>query len=132
MKFGNYLIGTFIARLNLGAKRRWRFIELELNPTYLKLLEILYIQGAIRSFHVQQDKILVYYKYYLHRIGIKLSLISKPSKRAQYSLQKLSVIYNNNNFSGFYIISTQKGIFTSNYCLLEGHLAGEVCFKVEV
>lgn len=132
MNTGNYLIGTLIARLNLGAKRRWRFIELEINPTYLKILEILYKNGAIRTFVVKNNKILVYYKYYLHRICMKLSIISKPSKRARFTLNKLSLIYNNHNFSGFYIISTQQGILTSDYCLLERHISGEIWIKVEV
>lgn len=132
MKTSNYQIGTFITRLNLGAKRRWRFIELDLNVFYLDLLKILYEHGAIRAFHIKGTKILVYFKYYLNRVGVKLSIVSKPSKRARYNLRKLSLIYNNHNFAGFYIITTQKGIFTSNYCLLDGHLSGEVWVKVEV
>jgi len=44
----------------------------------------------------------------------------------------MSKYYNNTNFSGFYILSTQKGLFTSDYCLLKGFLGGEVILKVEI
>jgi len=48
------------------------------------------------------------------------------------SLNKLANFYNNNNFAGFYIISTQKGLSTSDKCLLKNHMSGEILIKVEV
>jgi len=132
MKFTNHLISNIVARLNLGASRRLRFIMLDINDTTLEIIQILYKHGAIRAFVVKNDKILVYYKYYLHRIAIKLSIVSKPGNRIYMSLNKLSCFYNNNNFAGFYIISTQKGLFTSDYCLLDGRISGEILIKVEV
>jgi len=105
---------------------------LDINDTTLEIIQILYKHGAIRAFVVKNDKILVYYKYYLHRIAIKLSIVSKPGNRIYMSLNKLSCFYNNNNFAGFYIISTQKGLFTSDYCLLDGRISGEILIKVEV
>jgi ribosomal protein S8 len=40
--------------------------------------------------------------------------------------------YNKNNFSGYYIISTTKGIYTSDYCILEKHLSGEILIKINI
>jgi hypothetical protein len=40
--------------------------------------------------------------------------------------------YNNKNFSGFYIISTSNGLFSSNTCLLQKHISGEILIKVEI
>jgi hypothetical protein len=64
MKFTNHLISNIVARLNLGACRRLRFIMLDLNDTTLEIIQILYKHGAIRAFLLKKDKILVYYKYY--------------------------------------------------------------------
>jgi ribosomal protein S8 len=81
MYTGNHLLSDLVAKLNFGAIRRLRFIKVKLNDTSLEVLKILYKQGAIRSFLIKDDKILVYYKYYLSRIAIKISIISKPGNR---------------------------------------------------
>jgi ribosomal protein S8 len=81
MYTGNHLISDLVAKLNLGAIRRLRFIKIKLNDTSLEILKILYKQGAIRSFLVKDDKILVYYKYYLSRIAVKVSVVSTPGNR---------------------------------------------------
>jgi ribosomal protein S8 len=128
----NYLLGILIVQINLGAKRRLRFIKVNLNEISLNLIKILYNQGAIRTYLIKDKVILVYYKYYLRKMAIKLSLISKPSNRVFLSLTNLSKFYNNNNFSGFFIISTQKGLFSSTSCLLKEHISGEVLLKVEL
>lgn len=132
MKTGNFLIADLISRINFGAIRRLRFVKVNLNDTTLKICKILYIHGAIRTFIIKDDKILIYYKYYLSRIAVKLSIVSKPGNRIFWSLGELSRKFNNNNFSGFYIISTQNGLYSSDYCLLEGHISGEVLIKVEI
>lgn len=81
MKTGNFLIGDLISRINFGAIRRLRFVKVNLNDTTLKICRILYIHGAIRTFIIKDDKILIYYKYYLSRIAVKLSIVSKPGNR---------------------------------------------------
>lgn len=48
------------------------------------------------------------------------------------NLNQLSKTFSNSNFSGFYIVSTAKGLVTTNYCLLNGHVGGEVLIKVEL
>lgn len=45
---------------------------------------------------------------------------------------KLMLKYSTNNFSGFYIISTSKGLLTSTECLLTSGVSGEVLLKVEI
>src|SRR6185312_8983060 len=132
MNTTNHLISNLVTNINLGAKRRLRFIIVDLNNTSLNILNILYKHGAIRTFIVKNNKILIYYKYYLNRIAVKISIISKPGNRVYLKLNRLAYLYNNHNFSGFYIISTQKGLFTSNYCLLDGRISGEILLKVEI
>lgn len=128
----SYLIGDLVAKINLGAKRRLRFIKVNFNETNLNIIKILYNHGAIRTFIIKKDNILIYFKYYLKKIAINLSIISKPSNKIKMTRNKLAYYYNNNNFSGFLIISTQKGLLTSTSCLLKEHLSGEILIKVEL
>ena len=132
MNTGNHLISNLISKINLGAIRRLRFIKININNTYLDILKILYDQGCIRTYIIKNNNILIYYKYYYSRIAIKLSIVSTPSNRIFWSLKQLSNKYNNNNFSGFFIISTQNGLYSSNSCLIQKHISGEILIKVEV
>jgi ribosomal protein S8 len=61
-----------------------------------------------------------------------VKLISTPGKKVYWSLNKLSLKYNLNNFGGFYIISTSKGLITSHNCLLGNNLSGKILLKVYV
>jgi len=81
MKLGNHLISNLISKINFGAIRRLRFIKINMNDTYLDILKILYDHGAIRTFIIKNNSILIYYKYYYSRIAIKLSIISIPSNK---------------------------------------------------
>lgn len=129
----NYIIADIVSNLNLGILRKLRFIKIVKTNMALRLLTILYKQGILRTFIVKHDHILVYFKYYRGQpLCSKLELISKPSKRAYYRLGRLNTFYNNNNFSGFLIVSSQKGLVTTDYCLLDGHVGGELLIKVEV
>lgn len=128
----NYLLGDLVVQINLGAKRKLRFIKVNLNETSLNIIKILYNQGAIRTYLIKEDKILIYFKYFLRKIAMKISIISKPSNRIFWSLKNLSRYYNNNNFSGFLIISTQQGLYSSTSCLLKEHIGGEILLKVEL
>lgn len=129
----NYIIADIVSNLNLGILRKLRFIKIVKTNMAIRLLTILYKQGILRTFVVKQDHILVYFKYYRGQpLCHKLQLISKPSNRAYYRLSRLTKYYNNNNFSGFFIVSSQQGLATTDYCLLDGHVGGELLIKVEV
>jgi ribosomal protein S8 len=81
VKFCNYYLASFIAQLNLGSKRRLRYITINYNKIVLDVLKILYKEGIIRIFIIKGDKILIYYKYYVGINFFKFKIISKPSKR---------------------------------------------------
>lgn len=134
MHWTNHLLSNLIVKLNTGLKQRLRFIKVDINDATLEFLELLYKHGAIRHYRILKDldKIDVFLKYHQSRPIIKFSVISTPGNREYWNLKKLSRNYNRNNFSGFYVVSTQKGLYTSDYCLLIGNLGGEVLLKVEV
>ena len=127
-----FILNNLITQINLGAKRKLRFIKIEHNELNLNIIKLLYNQGAIRTYLIKNNQILIYFKFYLRKIIINLILISKPSNRIFLTLKNLSNLYNKNNFSGFYIISTQNGLMSSTSCLLKEHIGGELLLKVEL
>jgi ribosomal protein S8 len=127
-----FLLSNLITQINLGAKRKLRFIKLNLNELNLNLINILYNQGAIRTYLIKNNQIILYYKFYLRKVTIKLLIISKPSNKIFINLKNLLNYYNKNNFSGFYIISTQYGLYSSTSCILKEHISGEILIKVEI
>ena len=133
MHLTNHLISNLTTKINYGTQKRLRFINVESNKITLKILNILYKNGAIRSYKIlNTNKISIYFKYYICNKIIKITILSKPGNKKYFSLNNLIKNYNNNTFSGFYIISTQKGLFTSDICLLKEHCAGEILLKIEI
>ena len=99
--------------------------------TCFNVLNILYKNGIIYNFKVEGREINVSLKYLQNRpVFYSIKVISKPGKRVFWTLGQLSLNYNRNNFSGFYILSTSKGLITSNDCLLGQCISGEVLLKI--
>lgn len=115
-------------------RRKMRFTKMIKTNMAIRLLRILYKRGVIRTFHIQNDLILVYFKYLDGQaFCTKLTLISRPSKKAYMCLNKLAKIYNSREYTVFYIVSTNQGGFvSSDYCLLHGHSGGRLLIKVEL
>jgi len=129
----NHLISNLISKINYGVQKRLRFLNIDKNETTLKLLRILYVNGVIRSYRIlNEDKVSIYFKYFTCNKAFKISVVSTPGNRVYWSVNKLMKNYNKNNFSGFYIISTQKGLYTSDKCILDGNISGEILMKIEV
>lgn len=129
----NHLISNLISKINYGVQKRLRFLNIDKNETTLKFLRILYTNGVIRSYRVlNEDKVSVYFKYFSCNKIFKISVVSTPGNRIHWKVSKLMKNYNKNNFSGFYIISTQKGLYTSDKCILDGNISGEILIKIEV
>jgi ribosomal protein S8 len=128
----NNAIAGLISQLNLGSMRRLRYTSINYTKLILEIIKILYKEGIIRLYVIKADKILVYLKYFRSCHLFKFKLISKPSKKIYLTLSKLALLYNKNNLSGIYIISTPHGLLTSNDCLLYKHISGEILFKVYI
>lgn len=128
----NFLINNLITKINLGAKRKLRFIKIDLNKLNLNIIKILYNNGTIRTYLIKNNNIIIYFKFYLRKMITNLTLESKPSNKKYVTLIKLSNIFNKNNFSGFYIISSSKGLISSTSCLIKEHIAGEIILKINI
>lgn len=129
----NYALADFVSSVNFGIIRNVRFMKVHKTTIAIRLVHILYMQGVLRAYKIENDYIEIYYKFHHSRhIITELKIISKPSNRCYRNLKRLAKHTNTYNFSGFYIISTQKGIFTSDYCLLQAHVCGEILIKVSL
>jgi ribosomal protein S8 len=73
------------------------------------IIYLLYKEGIIRLYILQGTKILVFFKYFKGCHLFKFKVISKPSNRVYFSLNKLYLNYSKNNVSGFFVISTSHG-----------------------
>ena len=130
VKSSNSLLASVIAQLNLGSLRRLRYITINYTQLTMDIIKLLYKEGVIRLYIFKDNKLLVYFKYFKGCHLFKFKILSKPSKRVYWSLNNLSLRYSKENFSGFFIISTPTGLFTSNDCLLYKHLSGEILLKI--
>jgi small subunit ribosomal protein S8 len=132
----NYILSDFVSRINVATRGHLKSVKVLNTKLTRNILTILYQNGLISKFVVEEDEmdaIYVFLKYYRNKmVCCKLEVISKPSKRVYFSLDQLSSLYNKNSFAGFYIISTAKGLVTSNDCLLFRHTSGEVLLKVSI
>ena len=133
MRYTNHLLSYLTSKINLSAKKRLRFFKMRYNETLLDFLEILYKNGALRTYRFQDDGLVdVYLKYNRSRAPVRLTVISTPGNRVYWSLNNLSLYHNNHSFIGFYIVSTPGGLLTSDECLLGGTQGGEILLKVEI
>jgi ribosomal protein S8 len=133
----NYLLGEFVTRMRVASKMHWKSVKIIKSRLVLEVLSLLYKEGFIRGFFVlkNEDSILVYLKYNRGKPSYySLYLISKPGKRVYWTLNYMSLYYSANGFSGFYVISTNKGLITSTDCMLNSNtkVSGEVLLKVKI
>jgi ribosomal protein S8 len=80
-----------------------------------------------------KKNILVYLKYKNRKPTVlNIKTISKPSKRVYWNLNVLSKNYRKHAISNFYIISTSKGLITSNEALLRRSISGEILCEIKI
>jgi len=129
----NYIIADFVCRLNVALKGHLKSINVPNYKIIIELLTILYKNGLILNFFIRLKTIKVFFKFYQNRVVFySIKVISTPGHRVRWSLNKLSLNYNAHAFGGFYIISTSKGLITSNDCLLGSRISGEILLKIYV
>ena len=130
-----YILSDLIIRLKLAYKCHLISIKVLKNKFSIKFLNILYKIGVIRGFYIleNENNILVYLKYKNKRATIyDIKVISKPSKRVYWNLNLLSKNYRKHAISNFYIISTSKGLITSNEAILKYSLSGEILCEIKL
>ena len=131
----NYILSDSISRINVAYRSRLLSVKVLKSKLVINFLYLLYKIGLIRSFFIlnNEKSILVYLKYKNNKpIIYSMNIISKPSRRVYWTLNMLSYNYRKYSFSTFYIISTSKGLITSNEALFQKNMSGEVLCKVKL
>ena len=131
----NFIFADLITRIKVGYKARLLSIKVLKNKLTVNFLFLLYKIGLIKSFHIlkNENKILLYLKYIDNKPAFfSIDLISKPSYRVYWTLNILSHNYRKYSFSTFYIISTSKGLITSNDAILQKNISGEILCKIKI
>jgi ribosomal protein S8 len=131
----NHILSDVIARLSNAYNLHLSSIKVLKNNMTLNFLFLLYKQGLIRSFFIlrNQKEILVYLKYKNKKpVIFEIKIVSKPSKRVYWSFSTLSLHYRRYSFSNIYILSTSKGLITSNDLIMKDFISGEVLCKIKV
>lgn len=129
----NYLLADLVSRLNVSSRRHLRSVRVCNSSFTLRVLVVLYNNGVIRGFNVRRNYIIVLLKYYLGKSAFKqITVVSKPGCRIFWRLGRLSLNYSYNNFSGFFLISSPKGLITSSDSLLGLRLTGEILLRVSI
>lgn len=129
----NYPLSDLVSRLNVSSKRHLDCVRVFNSDLCLRVLQVLYTNGVIRGFAVRSNFIVVFMKYFLGSPAFKkITVMSKPGCRIFWRLGCLSLVYNYSNFSGFFIISSSKGLITSNDALLGLRLTGEILLQVSI
>lgn len=129
----NYTLGDLISRLNIASDKRLVSVRVSFTVLTLSVLNVFLKNGIINGLAVQDKYVTVYLKYYRHKPVFKeIVLVSRPSKRVYWTLSFLNLRYSTSNFSGFYVVSTSKGLLTSHDCILGLNVSGEVLLKVVI
>lgn len=112
------------------------YVKVKKNKLIIKVLYLLYKIGIIKSFNIllKDNLIIIYLKYKKNGQPLihSMDLVSKPSKRVYWNLTMLSKNYRIHSLATFYILSTSKGLLTSNEALLQARISGEVLCKIKL
>lgn len=129
-------LSNMIAIINVGVINRDQYVRVSRSMLNLKVLDVLYSQGVINYFFVQEEFVVVGLKYYKNKCVLeRLERVSKPSRKIYLSARNLDRFYRRNSFNGFYVLSTCCGLISSNQTILmseESGLSGLVLLKVKL
>jgi len=130
-----YQLADFISRIHVAACHGIISVKVSHNLLNLRLLTLFSVEGFIEGYRVFNDFILVFLKKtYLNEFLLfkNVTICSTPGRRQYWNLVKLSKKYSYKNFSGIYIISSNKGFITNFDALLKYRSVGEVVLKISV
>lgn len=78
----NYPLADLVSRLNVSAKRRLSRVVVPYTDLAIRVLFVLYFNGVIGGFYVEDGFVFVYLKYRLGMSSFKrLSIVSRPGCR---------------------------------------------------
>ena len=129
----NHTLSDIAIRFMVSYRGYNKTVVLNKTSMSLKLVKLLYQQGLILSFNLNDDKIVVELKYNRGQpLWKSIKVVSTPGHRVYWNLRRLRLAYSSKNFGGVYIISTPRGLYTSTESLLSIHTVGEILLKIQL
>lgn len=129
----NYSLADVVSMVRVGYCGRYPVVRVYRSVFVLIILEVLYRNGCILVYRVVDLRgVDVYLKYsYSAPVMKSIKVVSTPGVRFYSRLQLLRLF--KFFFSGFFIVSTPKGVLTTTEIFLfKGSISGEVLLKVEL
>lgn len=125
-----HLISNMVSTIKVGYNTKHLQVFVQNSKLCIGILDILYKLGYIRGFVIKDKKnILVLLKYTDNKSAIRnISVVSTPGRRMFIGLKKLKFRLKKKD-SGFFIVSTNKGLLTDNESLMF-NTGGELLIKV--
>ena len=123
----NKSIANFLIKLKNASLVNKEVLTVQLESMSLKIVSILYKEGFVQSFLVNEDKkqILIYLRYSFNKNVLKnIKIVSSPSKLLYIKYKELTRISNKNTFI---LVSTTLGLKTFLECK-KNHLGGKILF----
>lgn len=129
------LLAELVSQLNIASRRKLKSIKVKYNKITLKILFLLKDEHCILTYLVKDTYILVYLKYTdKHSCIFKhIKLISRNKKIGTKSKKDFHNFFYKKNWSGFFILLTNLGYFTSNDLKLisdEDFIGGKLLLRV--
>lgn len=125
-----HLISNMVSTIKVGYNTKHLQVFVQNSKLCIGILDILYKLGYIRGFIIKDKKnILVLLKYTDNKSAIRnISVVSTPGRRMFIGLKKLKFRLKKKD-SGFFIVSTNKGLLTDDESLMF-NTGGELLIKV--
>lgn len=124
------LISNMISTIKVACNAKLLQVEIQNSKLCINILKILYQLGYIRGFVIKNKKvILVLLKYKNNKPAIKnINVISTPGRRVYIGYKTLRSELKKKD-SGFFIVSSSRGIITDEESLMF-NVGGEVLLKI--
>lgn len=125
-------INDLIVSIKNGYSTNKKFVQCKINKLSLHLLWVLYKEGLISDFKINQitNTIFIKLKYFNNKPLINnIVLLSKPSLQLYLDYKKIQTFYNKYDY---FFLSTSSGIISSRNISKTSKLGGQLLFAIKI
>lgn len=124
------LLSDLVCRIKVANISKTLSVEVQKSNFCIKILSTLYRLGYIRGFIIKDNKTVVVLLKYLNNMSVirNITVISTPGRKIYFKAKDIQSKLKNKD-SGFYIVSTSKGIMTDEEAVMYS-IGGEMLIKI--
>lgn len=135
MKTHSKALVKLVVKLNLGVTRKLSKMYVDLENSNLNILEVLTRNGLICGYKIENDKLAVFLKFNEDNTCIfkRIKVLPRTTKLYTKTNKNMFMYLMEKKFFGFYIISTNLGLFSSFEILAlvgESKISGKLLLKI--